>query len=505
MFNKQFALNTTAVGLNLIVQFTINFFLTSYLVHTVGSTAYGFFTLANTIVNYALIISTALNSMSARFVGVEYHKKNFREAIGYYSSVLYGDLILILLLSVPASVLIWNIEGVINVPDNLVEEVKKLFYLVFLNMCINVVCAVFSSVFVIKNRLDVSSYISVASNLLKASLLIVLYVSFPSSIVYLGVATVITTIFLVSCNYYYNKRLLSEIHFSRKAAKWSLMKVIIIAGVWNSFSQLSVYLLHGLDLLFCNIMVNAVSMGYLSIAGTMPNAVSSCISTLSNVFTPKFLEHFSKNKFEELAHEVKNSIKFMTIISCVPLCFLVGFGHTFYKLWVPSTDVDLVYLLSVCVTLPNFTGAAINSTNFLYTVTNRVKWPSIVLFFNGLLNITVVYCLLRWTTLGVFAIVIVSAILGLFRNIVFNAPYAAHSINQPYYVFWPNLFKSFGLICGGSAICYYVNSAMDISTWSQLFFIGGATTIGIALIVALIILPRYQIIYIFNKLNKKRL
>ncbi len=81
MINKQFALNTTAIGLNLLVQFTINFFLTSYLVRTVGSTAYGFFTLANTMVNYALIISTALNSMSARFVGIEYHKQNFKEAM----------------------------------------------------------------------------------------------------------------------------------------------------------------------------------------------------------------------------------------------------------------------------------------------------------------------------------------------------------------------------------------------------------------------------------------
>lgn len=503
MFNKQFVLNTTAIGLNLLVLFTINFFLTSYLVRTVGSTAYGFFTLANTIVNYALIISTALNSMSARFIGIEYHKKNFKEATGYYSSVLYGDLIFVLLLAMPASILIWNIGDVINVPDNLIDEVKVLFYLVFLNMCINVLGAVFSGVFVIKNRLDIASYISVVSNLFKAGLLIFLYVCYPSSIVYLGIATVITTVFLVACNYYYNKKLLREIHLSRKATKFNLMRVVIIAGVWNSFSQLSVYLLHGLDLLFCNIMINAVSMGYLSIAGTMPNAVSSCVSMLSSVFTPKFLEHFSNNQLELLGKEMKDSVKFMTIISSIPLCFLVGFGHSFYRLWVPTTDVDLVYLLSVCVILPNFTGAAINGANFLYTVTNKVKWPSVVLFINGILNVVVVYCLLRWTSLGVFAIVLVSAILGLIRNVVFNAPYAARCINQPYYAFWPDLFKSFGLICVGSAICYYVNSIMNISTWLQLIFIGGFTSIGVALIVSVVILSKNQIVYMFNEFNNR--
>ncbi len=504
MPSKQFSLNTLAICFNLIIQFTINFFLTSYLVQTVGSTAYGFFSLANTIVNYALIISTALNSMSARFVGIAYHKKDFKEAIGYYSSVLCGDIVFVFTLIIPSSIFIWNIGDIINVPEDLISDVKVLFYLVFLNMCINVVCAVFSSVFVIKNRLDISSYISIISNVLKATLLIVLYACFPSSIIYLGVAVVLTTIFLVSCNYYYSKKMLGEVTdlISIREAKWSLMKVVITSGIWNSFSQLSVYLLHGLDLLFCNLMVSAVSMGYLSIAGTMPNAVASSISAMSNVFTPRFLEYFSKDLSVKLVDEVKNSIKFMTVISCIPLCFLVGFGHTFYKLWVPSTDVDLVYLLSVCVTLPNFTGAAINSTNFLYTVTNKVKWPSIVLFVNGLLNITIVYFLLKFTTMGVFAIVIVSAILGLIRNVIFNAPYAAMCISQPYYTFLPDLFKSFVSLCVGCALCYYINSMVYISTWFQLIGIGGATTIGVAFIVTVSILSKEQIRLIINKLKK---
>ena len=103
MLQRQFTKNTTAIILNLVIQFTINFFLTSYLVRTVGSTAYGFFTLANTLVNYALIISAALNSMSARFVGIEYHNKQYDTAIGYYSSVFFGDIIFISVLTIPAA------------------------------------------------------------------------------------------------------------------------------------------------------------------------------------------------------------------------------------------------------------------------------------------------------------------------------------------------------------------------------------------------------------------
>lgn len=499
MLDRQFSLNTISVGLNLIVQFSISFFLTSYLVKNVGSTAYGFFNLANTTVNYALILSTALNSMAARFIGIEYHQKNFKKALGYYSSVFYGDLVFVSLLLIPSIILILDVNLFFEVPLDILNDVKVLFFLAFANMCINLCGAVFSSVYVIRNRLDISSYVSVLSNFLKAALLILLYTFFTPSIVYLGIAVVLTSIFVVCSNYYYSRKFLVELSISFKFAEWKLIKVIVIAGVWNSFSQLSVYLLHGLDLLFSNLFVSAVAMGYLSIAGTIPSAISSAIYAMSNVFTPNLLKYYSENRFDKIEKEIKNSIRFMTVISSFPLCILVGFGLPFYNLWVPDTDVRLVYFLSVFVMMPNFTGAAINSTNFLYTITNKVKWPSIVLFINGLINVLCVYILLKFTTIGVISIVMVSAILGILRNIVFNAPYAAKIIKLPFYAFWPDLFKSFVLLCSGSLICFFVSNIVNISSWFELLLIGGGVGIFVSVLIALISLTKSQIFFIINK------
>ena len=504
MAQRQFAQNTFATVINMAVQFSVNFFLTSYLVKTVGSTAYGFFILANTIVNYALIVSNALNSMSARFVGVEYHNGKFRNAIKYFSSVLYGDLVFVLTLLVPASLMIWKIDSFINVPADLVSDVRILFFIVFINMCINVVSAVFSGVFVIRNRLDLSSLLGTVSNVLKALILLFLYWCFTSSIVYLGIATFITTIFVVIGNIYFTRKLMPEVKPKLREANWDSMCTIIVAGVWNSFSQLSVVLLHGFDLLLSNLMVSAVAMGYLSVAGTMPNAVSTCISSLSYLFTPKFLKSFSNGDYEALMHEVKNSITFMTLISCIPISFLIGFGETFYTLWAPTTDVHLVYLISICVILPNLTGGAINSVNYLYTVVNRVKLPSIVLFINGVLNLAFVFVLLKFTHLGVFAIVIVSAVLGVIRNIVFNAPYAAYCIKQKYYIFWPDMLKSAiaYFICSG--FCYVINQFAGLDTWLKLGAVGGGTSIFISSILGIMILSKEQRNYLLYKLSKRK-
>lgn len=62
---KQMSINIIASIVSFAVTVGINFFLTPYLVKEVGSDAYGFIGLANNFVQYATIVTTALNQFQA--------------------------------------------------------------------------------------------------------------------------------------------------------------------------------------------------------------------------------------------------------------------------------------------------------------------------------------------------------------------------------------------------------------------------------------------------------
>jgi len=477
--------------------------LTGYLVRTVGATAYGFFTLACTMVGYATLISNALNSMSSRFVGYEYFNGNIKQAIKYYSSVLYGDIAFVAIISIPGIILLFNIESFIDIPPELVSDVKILFFIVFANLCVSVVGSIFSIVYVITDRLDLSSIREVVSNIIRAGLLFLLYSAFPVSIVYLGIASLVTTIYVLVVNIMASRRLIPQIKADYRMASVRAIKEITMSGMWNTLNQLSIILLHGLDLLICNKMVSPLAMGYFSVAVTLPNAVSSCVSSFAYLFTPRFLEHFSKSEFQELKNDVRNSIKFMTVISCIPISFLIGFGLPFYQLWTPNTDVVTVYILSVCIILPNFTGSAIHSVNYLYSTANKVKWPAIVLLITGILNVGLIFLLLKTTDWGVMSIVVVSAALGFIRNIVFNAPYAAKCIKQKYNVFYRDMLTSFVLLAASCSICWMVCQVARIDSWFSLIAIGGISSCAMALSVAMIILTPHQRQFLLMKIFKR--
>lgn len=499
--NKQFAINTSTIALNLLVSFAISFFLTSYLVRTIGSTAYGFYGLANNIVNYALIITTALNSMAARFIGVEVHRGNYNQASIFYSSVFIADLLFAAIIFIPSCVAIWYINTFFDVPNELIVDVKILFYIVFINMCLNIVAAVFGGVYMIRNRLDISSLIRVFSNIVKAVLLVFFYWRFKPSIVYLGTATLVATLITIISNIHFDKKLLPEVILDKRLSSWKAVKTIISSGIWNSLNQLSITLLHGFDLLLANIFISSTAMGVLSVAGTIPGVISACVFVLANVFTPIFLELYAHEKFNEIRKELKNSVKFMTLITCIPIGFLIGFGVPFYKLWVPNMDISLLYYLSLFVILPLFSGGAISGTNYIYTVTNKVKWQSIVLLITGVINLIIAYILLKTTSLGVYAIVGVSASLGIIRNIVFNAPYAAICIKQPFYILYPEMLVSLFCIIVWGGVGLLISNFFILDTWPKLIGVGVTYAIILTFATSFIILSKAQRLYLKNKIS----
>lgn len=501
MQNKQFVINTITTAVNLVIHFAISFFLTSYLVNAVGSTAYGFYGMANNVVNYALIVTNALNSLSARFIGIGVHNKDYKSAKMYYSSVFAGDLVFALIILLPSCFAIYNLEHLIHIPSELMPEVKLLFVIVFLNMCVNIVFSAFGCVYTIKNRLDVTAMLQLFSNIVKAIILIALYVILKPSIVYLGVATLIATLIIALGNLFFTRKYMPEIKLDIHFASLKGIKELVSSGVWSSLNQLSLTLLNGLDLLVANLLVSAEAMGILSIAGTIPGVISTFISSLSNMFTPKYLELYSHGDYPSLLKEVKNSIRFMTVISVMPISFLIAFGIPFFKLWTPNTDIKMLYILSILIVLPSFSSGAINSVNYLYTVTNKIKWPAVILLITGIANVSIVFVCLKFTSLGVYAIAGVSAVIGFVRNYCFNAPYAAFCIKKPIYTFWPDMLKSLICLAFAVAVGTVVNGLFKVDTWIKLILIGGVCTAFTGLIVAMAVLSKEQKHFVISKIK----
>ncbi|MGY5255026.1 hypothetical protein, partial [Sphingobacterium spiritivorum] len=119
MDKKRFLINLMSNFLSALSGLGLSFFLTPYLVETLGKEAYGFYPLSNNFMMYAGIMATALNSMAGRFIAISLEKKNIKEVNVYFNSVLVGNMFLSLFFIIVGAVISFYIDRILDVPFNI--------------------------------------------------------------------------------------------------------------------------------------------------------------------------------------------------------------------------------------------------------------------------------------------------------------------------------------------------------------------------------------------------
>lgn len=421
----------------------LNIVLAPFLIKNLGKEAYGFVSLANSVVSYGSLATVAINSMSSRYVAIYVHKNEYKKANIFFNSAYISDIFMafvLLMISIP---FIINIRTCFQIPISIVKDVQYLFVLVIANFLISLIANVYTMCYYITNKLYKSSNINIQANIAKVLILFILYTFFPPHIFYIGLSSILVTIYSTVRNVYDSKKIIPKLKFNVLFFKISTVVELLKAGVWNFINQLGSILNEGLDLLICNIFIDSAAMGNLALAKTIPTVLISINGAINNVFAPNIVQYYAKNDKEGMITCLNDSICIMGLLLNIPFGLFWGLGNRIFELWVPSENYNLLYALSILSIMATSFCTSTLSIYHLFTAMNKLKFPAVINIIGGLFNTVVVYILLNTTTIGVFAIAGVSSFTGIFKTFIFTFPYAASCISKKWYYFYKPAIKSF--------------------------------------------------------------
>lgn len=500
---KALFINTIASFVTFAVGLGITFFFTPYITDTVGEEAYGFVSLGNNVINYITILTVALNSVAGRFITVEYHKGNKKEASEYFSSVLVANVLAIPVILTVMIPMILNVEHLLNVSPELVNSVKLLFFFILCNFIITLVSTVYNVATFITNRLYLSSIANIITALLRVFFMCLLFGFLPANVAYVGLSTCICTLVGLFINMYYTKLLIPDIKISRALAHWAKVKELIAAGIWNSISRLSQVLSDGLDLIITNIWISKYLMGELSIAQQMPTYISTLLNLLINLFNPNLTEYYAKNDKGAFVNEMKVSMKFSAFFANIIFCIMAVFGHYFVQLWVPNQDVDLIYQLLVVIMMSLLVSGVTTSLNNVFLVTNKLKINSLFWLIIGFVNVLAVFILLNVTNLGIFAVAGVSRVTGILGNLIFVPLCACRCLKVKWSTFYPIIFRYMGTTAMMALVFYGIRMIyrlpMNWFTFFVVCMIAGGVGVLINFFVLFNVNERARMLAIINR------
>lgn len=500
--NKQLEINMVAQIIAFIVSLGISFLLTPFIVNNVSSEAYGFVGLSNNFVSYAELVTIALNSMAGRFITIKIHQNDKIGANKYFTSVVFANIVLAFIVAILSLIIVLFLDKLVNIPSEILIDAKLLFALMFLNFIISIISGIFGVAVFATNKLYLSSIRNIAAQIIRVGILVIAYSAFKPAVWYLGLSACICTTYNLIWNIRYTKILLPDIEVKRKYFDSKSILEIISSGIWNTITKLSQILTSGLDLLITNLLINSAMMGILSIAKTVPTAITSLIVTVASVFSPSMTIAYAKNNKNELVNQINQAMKIMTIFTVIPNAVLVCFGKEFYRLWIPQENIDLIYTLSVLSILNSVVSGVIYPLYNVFTITNKVKINSIVMILYGVISTTTTFTVLKFTDLGVYAIAGVSTGYALILPFIFHIPYAAKYLDLKWYSFYNVALKSILCFSLLTILGMGINKLVFIDSWISLIFICMIYSVLALVLLLFIFLNKSERIILIKKLKR---
>lgn len=435
-------------GINLIltliqvaINYGISFLFTPYLIKAAGSEAYGFVNMANNMVNYAALITVALNSVAGRYITISIHKGNSKEGNEYFNSVIWTNVILGIVIGLVFIPIICNIDRIFDIPIQLLSDVRLLFVFIVINFIITVVSNVLTVGAFVINSLYISSIGNCISSVLRVVLLVALFGVFPANVAYVGLTSVICSLFLAIYNGIVTVKVNIGLSINIKIHSIGKIKELFFAGIWSSVTKLSQILSDGLDLVISNMAISASAMGSLSVAYTVPSMISGVIGTISSVFCPQQMYYYAKNDTEKLIKEIKSNMQIMGFFSSIILIEFIVYGKEFFRLWTPNQNIELIYELSIISCTSMLVTGVTSALNNVFLITNNLKENSLFYLGISILDAVLAIALVSVTDLGVYAVAGVSKVVGVIVNITYVPLYSAKCLKVSWNTFYRNIIK----------------------------------------------------------------
>lgn len=488
MKKRKLIINILACLISFVTLIGINFFLTPYITENIGTDAYGFVSLANNFVNYASIITLALNSMSSRFISVAIFKNDNEEANKYFTSALVANIFMILLLLVPSILCIIYLNNLISIPDHLIPSVKILFSLIFFNFYLSLLNSTYSVSTYAANKIELFTIRNMEASIIKVASMFILFYIFDANIIIIGFSTILATAYLFVFNIHYKIKFLPFIKIKKKYFELKKVIEMIMSGIWNTITKIGQVLSDGLDLLITNIFINPIAMGQLSIVKTISSSVSVLTSSLVNVFQPNITKKYADND-KTIVEDINFSMKVVSLFANILLVGLMCYGIYFYRLWLPSENHELLSVLTIITIVGSVIGTAVTPLFSVFTITNKLKLNSISVLLTGFINIVVVYLFLKFNLFKEPIIVVagISTIIGTIRNLIFVPIYSAKCLNAKTTSFYSPIIRSIISSILMTLAFLGISKLIIINSWLKLIVMAGLSAI-VGFVISLVVL-----------------
>jgi O-antigen/teichoic acid export membrane protein len=335
-----------------LVTAVVGFMLTPVVVHSLGTTGYGLWTLVLSITGYFGLLDLGIRSSVSRFLA-RHLELNDDRGVNTTASTAFVILIAGGLLALLATVVIalFFFQS-LRIEPQYASAARTALLITGINISCLLPLGLFSAILYASERFDIVSGITIAMELTRAALVIWLlrhgYGLVALSVVALLVTWVQYATMAVTAKVLHPRLRIARRYVDRAASR-ELFGFSVYRFIWIVSNQLIFYS----DAVVIGIFLGAGAITSYAIATTLINYARTVVFLLLDPFYPSAARMDAKGDFAELQRLLIVGTRIALVVA-LPLCIgLLFLGRQFITLWVGSAYAGGAVVLMVLV-IPQF-------------------------------------------------------------------------------------------------------------------------------------------------------
>ncbi len=433
-FKKQLPKNSFFQVLSFISKIVVGILLVPYLLHNIGSAAYGLIPLAGVMTQYAGLIAHNITISVNRYLTIALQDGDEKEANRVFNTAFFSYLAIVFIQIPIFLMIIFHANTLFSIPIGIFKDAIILLVCSAVSYLINLIASVFGVSLYANNRIDISRSIDMIRVILNANGIVILFSIFGPALRYVGYMNVCVSVSILVINVIVGKRMAPILKISYSYYEKNKTRELMSMGAWLLVNNVGTLLFMSTDIWICNRFIGPKEAGEYAALLQVPVLIREGGGILSAVIAPMVIIYYAKKEFDKLIRISKMSVRILSLLLTLPISILIIISPHLLRLWLGDEFVSLAPLMKLMLyhlvinigVMPLFS---------IQIATNNVKLPGIVALFMGILNIILSIILAKHFGYGIYGIVIAGAILLTIKNAVWTPLYAASILSLPWYAF----------------------------------------------------------------------
>ncbi|MBI5742126.1 MAG: oligosaccharide flippase family protein [Nitrospirae bacterium] len=340
-----------------IINIAIAFFLSPFLVHTLGDTKYGIWSIVAALSGYMSLLEMGIGSALTRYVSKFQSSSDKENLLSSVNSALFLYAIIagfILLLSPVTAAIVVRL---VTVEENLKDIIKLLVIITSVNVSFLIISSTFRGIFQGLQRYDIINTTQVVIGICRA-ILFYLFLSQGYGLISMGIIALAGSFSLLFISYLFMRKKYSFIHFDLKKVSRFGLRSIFTYSAYTFINMIANQLTNYTGSFVIGYFMGAAAITYFSIAWSLTEYLKQFCMAFTRVFIPAISEYEAIGDYETIRKLYISGTKYTLIIVILFCLGIMMLGEPFIALWMgskyssSSAPVLIILIISQLFELP---------------------------------------------------------------------------------------------------------------------------------------------------------